>query len=197
MLEFDIQLFYFLNSVAGHFSFVDTAIVFFAEMALPLLCLIGVIALKPWRWPAYAKAPAWYYSKAKQGEYDLSSRSLDEGWWNYIVLFALTMTASWSTNALIGLLFFRPRPYIDQSNVHLLVVNTFGSKSFPSDHTVLAFAFAFSLYLINKKFGYVALVVAFLIGMARIMAGVHYPFDVLAAIGIGCAWAWFIGRFLK
>lgn len=166
MLEFDIQLFYLFNSVAGHFSFVDTAIVFFAEMALPLLCLIGVIALKPWRW-------------------------------NYIVFFALTMIASWSTNALIGLLFFRPRPYIDQSNVHLLVVNTFGSKSFPSDHTVLAFAFAFSLYLINKKFGYMALVVAFLIGMARIMAGVHYPFDVLAAIGIGCAWAWFIGRFLK
>lgn len=165
MLPFDVQLFYLLNSIAGHFLYIDAAIIFFAEMALPLLCLIGILALKPWKW-----SNVWF--------------------------FALSMAASWSTNTLIGILFFRPRPYFDQIDVHLLVVNTFGSKSFPSDHTVLAFAFACSLFLLHKKLGSVALGIACFIGISRIMAGVHYPSDVLAASIIGCAWAWFIKKMI-
>ncbi len=165
MLQFDITLFLLLNSVAGQYSIIDTAIVFFAEMALPLLCLFGVLFLRPWRWPA-------------------------------IVVLFLSMAAAWSTNALIGTFFFRPRPYVDLENVHLLIGTTFGSKSFPSDHTVLSFAFACALFLIHKNLGIIALAVALLIGLSRIMAGVHYPLDVLVAIGIGCIWAWFIKKIL-
>ncbi len=165
MIQFDVYLFQLLNSVAGQYQIIDAAIIFFAEVALLLMCLLGVLFLKPWKWS------------------------------NIVVLF-LSMAAAWSTNALIGMFFFRPRPYVDLENVHLLIGSTFGSKSFPSDHTVLSFAFAFALFLINKKLGGLALVIAFLIGLSRIVAGVHYPLDVLAAIIIGCAWAWFIKKIL-
>ncbi len=165
MLQFDVYFFYLLNSVAGQYPIIDAAIIFFAEMALPLLCLMGVLFLRPWRW-------------------------------NNIVVLFLSMAAAWSTNALIGMFFFRQRPYVDLENTHLLIGTTFGSKSFPSDHTVLSFAFAFALFLIHKKLGVAALIIAFLIGLSRIMAGVHYPLDVLAAIGIGCIWAWFIKKIL-
>lgn len=64
------------------------------------------------------------------------------------------------------------------------------TKSFPSGHTALAFALAMVLFLYNKKTGIAAFAVAFLVGLGRILMGVHWPLDVLGGIGVGilCGW---------
>lgn len=84
-------------------------------------------------------------------------------------------------NYLISLFYFRPRPFVSFS-VNLLIEKAPLGKSFPSDHATLAFALAFSIYFLNKKFGTIFFLLAFLVSLGRIFVGVHYPSDILASI---------------
>jgi undecaprenyl-diphosphatase len=62
-------------------------------------------------------------------------------------------------------------------------------NSFPSDHSMLFFAFATGLWRISRPLGLIAyLWQAILIDLPRIYLGVHYPSDVIAgaALGIVC-----------
>jgi|SRR3989344_1016641 len=76
----------------------------------------------------------------------------------------------------------RPRPFLVYDIEHLFIEN---SSSFPSGHSLFFFALAGAIYHFNKKWGSFFLFLAFLIGIARIMAGVHYPSDVLVGAFIG------------
>ncbi|GAA1070917.1 MULTISPECIES: phosphatase PAP2 family protein [Kitasatospora] len=62
-----------------------------------------------------------------------------------------------------------------------------GDWSFPSNHTVIAFAAAAALWTADRRLGAVALVAAVLMGASRVWVGVHYPHDVLAGAVIGVA----------
>lgn len=59
--------------------------------------------------------------------------------------------------------------------------------SFPSGHTAAAFVFAFMIYQFYPAFSLVAFVWAGLIGLSRVLLGVHYPGDILAGIVLGVA----------
>lgn len=54
-------------------------------------------------------------------------------------------------------------------------------KSFPSRHTASAFVIAMSLFYINMYVGIIGFITAVLIGISRILIGVHYPKDVIVA----------------
>ncbi len=51
-------------------------------------------------------------------------------------------------------------------------------NSFPSSHTAATFAIATSMWLHNKKLGIVFALGAILTGVGRVLANVHYLFDV-------------------
>ncbi|NDA48186.1 MAG: phosphatase PAP2 family protein [Alphaproteobacteria bacterium] len=57
--------------------------------------------------------------------------------------------------------------------------------SFPSGHTVTAFALALSLSLFLPRWRWPLLVVAALVGLSRIVLGQHYPSDVFAGALLG------------
>ena len=88
----------------------------------------------------------------------------------------------------------RPRPCHEPAgtpvlaNIHLLVPCGSG-YSFPSSHAVNNFAVAFFLSYYYRKWTWLALLFATLIGFSRIAVGVHYPSDVLggAIVGLACA----------
>jgi membrane-associated phospholipid phosphatase len=54
--------------------------------------------------------------------------------------------------------------------------------SFPSDHTVVAAAFAAGLWLIDRRLGAIGTALALLEGFSRVYLGQHYPHDVIAAM---------------
>lgn len=57
--------------------------------------------------------------------------------------------------------------------------------SFPSNHSTIAAAIAAALFLVNKRLGIVAAVLALIEGFSRVYIGVHYPHDVAAGLIVG------------
>ena len=125
----------------------------------------------------------------------------DKGWfWILlaVVLVCFKKTRFVGATALVALIFNyllanvilkdligRPRPYTVSEELVTLVKHL-SSYSFPSGHTSCSFAAAFVLFfMMPKKVGIPALVLAALIGFSRMYVGVHYPTDVLGGILVG------------
>ncbi|GAA3214508.1 phosphatase PAP2 family protein [Dactylosporangium siamense] len=78
------------------------------------------------------------------------------------------------------------RPF-QTHQVHQLIPHAPG-VSLPSDHATAAFAVALAVgVFLHRGWGAVLLVAAATVGLARIWVGVHYPGDILAALGIAVA----------
>ncbi len=62
--------------------------------------------------------------------------------------------------------------------------------SFPSGHTAAAFVFASIVAAFNPLLAVPAYIFATLVGLSRVILGVHYPGDIVAGmiLGLGCAW---------
>jgi len=109
------------------------------------------------------------------------------------LLLGVTITAGMGINSLLKLLFSRPRPDLMP---HL---DTVMSLSFPSGHA----AHSATLYLLIALFAgsmthgsktqvaivSVAAVLIMLIGLSRVVLGVHWPSDVLAGWAVGTGFA--------
>ena len=81
-------------------------------------------------------------------------------------------------------LFMRARPFEVIEGIKLLILPPRGS-SFPSSHTVTSFATAVTLFLVNKRFGTCAVLVASLIALSRIYLCVHFSSDVIFGAVLG------------
>jgi len=82
-------------------------------------------------------------------------------------------------NQVVGQLVTRARPYSVLASVHAIGSRN-GDSSFYSDHTTIAVGTAIGVFLVARRLGIVALVIAALVGLGRIAVGAHYPSDVLA-----------------
>lgn len=58
-------------------------------------------------------------------------------------------------------------------------------KSFPSRHTVCAFIIAMAFMYVQVSLGVIMLVIAAVIGLTRVLAGVHFIRDVISGAAIG------------
>lgn len=74
----------------------------------------------------------------------------------------------------------RPRPY-ETMDIEPLLEHKKG-ESFPSRHTVSAFIIALVCFNVNVYLGIFAIIVAIIISISRILAGVHYISDVIVSI---------------
>ncbi|MFC8350853.1 phosphatase PAP2 family protein [Streptomyces sp. NPDC057280] len=80
----------------------------------------------------------------------------------------------------------RPRPFVDHDGLEVLVSGK-TDYSFVSDHATITMALAVGLFLANRKFGVVGILLALFEGFCRVYMGVHYPTDVLGGLALGTA----------
>lgn len=100
-----------------------------------------------------------------------------------IILIGSTMLA-WIFVLVVKKLFNNPRPFILHPDIQTLFIYG-GEDSFPSGHAAFYGALAVSIFAYHRKAGVVFAVGAFLIGLSRVIAGVHFPFDVVMGFVFG------------
>jgi len=107
-----------------------------------------------------------------------------------ILLSFFAGVAGYVVSFLLKFLFHTPRPFVLLPQVHSLFQET--GYSFPSGHATFFMALAVSIFISHKKAGYVFMFFAILIGLARIIAGVHFPVDILGGFILGALVAYFV-----
>jgi len=166
-MTLDTQLFYALNGLAGQSPLLDGVIVFFATYLAYLLVALFL-------------ALVFFSRYAKREKWEL-----------LLVAGAASIIARFGATELIRFFYHHPRPFAELPGVHALFTDS--SWSFPSGHATFFFALATAVYLYNRKWGIGFFVAATFVAAARVMAGVHYPTDILggALVGIVVAYAVF------
>jgi undecaprenyl-diphosphatase len=97
-----------------------------------------------------------------------------------LIFAVILLPLSYIVAKLVSRFYFDPRPFV-QGNFTPLLPHA-ADNGFPSDHTLLGAAIAFATFHFNKKLGLFLLFLAILVGVARILAGVHHAADIAGSI---------------
>ena len=154
--KFNLGGFRLINDLAGHNVWLDWFMIFAADK-MGYLMILGVLFLA-WRSSNRFKTLA--------------------------ITFGSAILARVVFVELIRYFFYNPRPYLVLEKVNILMNHQFES-SFPSGHASFFFALATGVYLYNKKAGFIYLILAGLMGFARVFVSVHWPLDILAGAVLG------------
>ena len=84
---------------------------------------------------------------------------------------------------LIRYFYNRPRPFESGDFIPLISRETGGS--FPSGHAAFLFALAMTVFLYNRRWGALFFAGAILVGLGRVLAGLHWPSDILGGAAVG------------
>lgn len=167
-INIDHQLFQLINNFAFKWLWLDIVGVLFAKYLIYLMALVLFLFL-------------------------LKSK---KNWRMILAALISAFTARFIITGLIRLLKPRSRPFISGNNINLLI-NKINEQSFPSGHASFTFGLATIVYLYNKKWGVVFFVLAFLVSIARVFVGVHWPSDILAGAIIGIFSGWLVSKISK
>ena len=170
--RYDATLFKAINGLAGH-PFFDGLMVFFTTLgygwAMVILCVI-ILTI------------GWFGRKTQMRQSAYAG----------LIALALGGIAS----PIFKIVWERPRPLLALYDVKIVDYPLF-ANSFPSGHTISAFAVAVACSSISPKLGWFLYPTAVLIGFSRVYVGVHYPFDVLYGALLGALLGWIGSYALK
>lgn len=163
-MTLDTQIFYLLNNLAGQSPLFDGVVVFLATYLSYVLIVLFLALVFFWHYPQWEK------------------------WELFLVVGVSSLIARFGVTELIRFFYHRPRPFLTLP-VHQLLTES--SWSFPSGHATFFFALATAVYFYNKKWGIGFFIATIFITVSRVIAGIHYPSDIIggAFIGILVAYA--------
>lgn len=112
-----------------------------------------------------------------------------------LVPLASALISRYVFTELIRFFYYRPRPFAVQ-NISALV-ESIPSSSFPSGHAAFFFALSAGVYSFNKKAGLWFFAASIVIGLSRVLAGVHYFSDILGGLAVGILSFWLVSFLYK
>ena len=80
----------------------------------------------------------------------------------------------------IALFYYNPQPFIVEKIAPL--IPHIADNGFPSDHTLLVAALASVIFLYNRLVGILLFFLAIMVGLSRMLAGLHHAIDIVGAI---------------
>jgi undecaprenyl-diphosphatase len=95
---------------------------------------------------------------------------------------------------IVVLFVHRARPYIANPSIRNIIGPQTGEEyqSFPSGHALFFFALATVVYRHDKRWGWVFFAGATLMGIARVLGGIHWPTDILGGAALGILVGWLV-----
>ncbi len=113
-------------------------------------------------------------------------------YWKMVSLGILAAVFARIITEIIHWLWYRPRPFVENQINSLLSHSP--TSSFPSGHATFFFALSTIVYFYNKKAGIFFFLASFLIVLARVFTGLHWPLDILGGVAVGIFSAWFLNK---
>ncbi|WP_040067841.1 undecaprenyl-diphosphatase [Pseudomonas batumici] len=108
----------------------------------------------------------------------------------------LSIVFALGCNLLISSLWFHPRPFMLGLGQNFM--EHAPESSFPSDHATVMFTLALALMLASlSRLGVLILLLATLVGWARVYLGVHFPFDIAGSLLVSLISAWLVPQVLS
>ncbi len=180
---FNLQIFFLFYNLAHHSAFGDQLIVFFAQTFPYIVILLSIVFL-------LFHHEVLSYKRRFNNEAIWDSFRILKQKWKEIVLVFFSGIFAWVLAHYLKILIESPRPFVVFPYIHSLISET--DFSFPSGHATFYMGLAFGIFLSHKKAGYWFIFFAFLIGIARIMAGIHFPVDILGGFILGALIAYLV-----
>lgn len=148
-MEINIELFRMINDLGKEYEFLNPFFVFFAKYTIYFVIIAALYFL---------------FTKSQMNR--------------LMVLCSVVSVAVAEILAMIARqLHSNNQPFAELPEVNQLVEKAVGN-SFPSDHTIIVFAFCLSFWLFKRGWHLLWVLLAVLVGISRIGVGVHYPGDV-------------------
>lgn len=101
--------------------------------------------------------------------------------------FILTLVGAgiiaYALSKILSKLYYDPRPFVTQNITPLIPHAT--DNGFPSEHTWFTATVASCIYMVNRQYGKAAFGIVIVVGLARVLAHVHSPIDIVAGIAVG------------
>ena len=170
IFEWDYKIFEALNGLAGKNTVFDYITIFFAHyyvFVFPLLALI--------------------YYFFHQEKFNLVHISISQ-----IIVIIISRGI---VTELIRYFYKRPRPFLVHNVTQLIY--KYPEASFPSGHTLGIVAAGVALWIFDQKLAWFVMGSGVVVGFFRIVAGVHYPLDVIGALFLAWPSAWAGMKFFK
>lgn len=162
------KLFYFFHNLANKSESLDKVFIFFTDAFL-YITVVSVIVFLCLR----------------------KGRNLVKD----IIFVFLSGGLAWALSKLLKEALETSRPLFELNNVYPLIEET--GYAFPSGHTMPLAAIAFAIFFLNKKAGYIFMLCSLLVGISRIIAGVHYPIDILGGFILGALVSFAVNLFFR
>lgn len=173
------QIFYFFYNLAHKSDILDQVFVFFADIFPYAVVILAGLFLLFHHEVFRAESPFQVFLEKKKE----------------ILLVFFSSFLAYFSSEILKYLFHTARPFLILPNVQALITES--SNAFPSGHSAFFSALAFSILFLHKKAGYIFMSFAFLIGVARITVGVHFPIDILGGFVLGVTTSYFVAFIAK
>lgn len=168
-MNMDYEIFSKINGFAGHFPFLDLIMVAVAKWGV---FVYGVALVSLW----FKKASPGQITKNRKG----------------VIKVFLSTGIALGINQIIGLAYFRPRPFANHPVT--LLLDRSPDPSFPSDHATGATAVTASIFGENKGWGTILTAMSLVLVFSRIYCGTHYPLDIMGGILTGLIGSYLAGK---
>jgi len=104
---------------------------------------------------------------------------------NIIILAVISSLVALAIALVTGSLYYDPRPFVIDHFTPLIPHSS--DNGFPSDHTLFGMVAAATVFIYHRKTGILLGILVILVGVARVIAGIHHPIDIIGGVLIAIA----------